>query len=92
MSHFYASIQGNKGEATRCGTKGSGIQSHIRGWDSGVQVGALHGEKGDRFIICITDGSNGTRSHYVGDVTIEDGCVVFTHNDPQCALLRKDNG
>ena len=36
MSNFYASIQGNKGEATRCGHRD--IKGHIRGWNSGVNV------------------------------------------------------
>ena len=38
MSHFYASIEGNRGMATRCGTKNSGIQGHIRGWRVGAKV------------------------------------------------------
>ena len=33
MAQFYASIQGNRGEATRMGTKASGIEGHIRGWN-----------------------------------------------------------
>ena len=42
MSHFYASIQGSRGEATRCGAKNSGIAGHIRGWSSGVYVRGFH--------------------------------------------------
>ena len=38
MSYFYAEIEGNRGEATRCGTKGSGIRCHIRGWHEGIAV------------------------------------------------------
>ena len=38
MSHFYASIQGDRGEAKRCGSKKSGITGHIRGWNIGVKV------------------------------------------------------
>ena len=38
MSHFYANIQGNRGEATRGGSKDSGIDGHIRGWNSGAKV------------------------------------------------------
>lgn len=38
MARFYADIQGNRGQATRMGTKGSGIDGHIRGWDSGARV------------------------------------------------------
>lgn len=38
MSQFYASIQGSRGEATRQGTKSSGIEGHIRGWHTGAFV------------------------------------------------------
>jgi len=38
MAHFYASIQGNRGEGTRMGSKDSGITGHIRGWNSGANV------------------------------------------------------
>ena len=36
MSRFYASIQGSRGEAARCGHRD--IVSHVRGWNSGVNV------------------------------------------------------
>jgi hypothetical protein len=60
MSRFYASIQGNRGRATRQGTEKSGIEGHIRGWNIGAYV-ALHvntetGE--DEVSIHITGGSN----------------------------------
>ena len=38
MARFYASIQGNRGEATRMGSANSGIEGHIRGWHLGVRV------------------------------------------------------
>ena len=38
MSRFYASIQGNRGEATRGGSAASGIYGHIRGWHIGARV------------------------------------------------------
>lgn len=60
MSQFYASIQGNRGEATRGGTKGSGITGHIRGWQGGVRVdGGMLPGGGERFRITITGGSGG---------------------------------
>ncbi len=62
MAQFYASIQGNRGEATRMGTKNSGISGHIRGWDIGCSVEIDHapgGLTGDRVRIFLTEGSNG---------------------------------
>ena len=68
MSHFYCSMQGSRGPATRCGTKQSGHECHIRGWDLGVRVKAEF--KGcDQFRIYITAGSNGNFSDvYLGTV------------------------
>ena len=60
MSHFYASIQGNRGEATRQGSKDSGIYGHVRGWDVGAQVTCyVDGEGRDRVSVRLTGGSNG---------------------------------
>lgn len=38
MSHFYAKIKGNRGQASRCGSKGSGINAQIGSWSGGVSV------------------------------------------------------
>jgi hypothetical protein len=59
MSRFYASIQGNRGMATRMGSEKSGMEGHIRGWGIGAYV-ALHvntetGE--DEISVHITGGS-----------------------------------
>lgn len=37
MSHFYGTLIGNRGEATRCGTKASGITTFAASW-----AGAVH--------------------------------------------------
>jgi len=90
VSHFYSSIQGGRGEATRCGDKHSGIQGHIRGWRSGVQVwGEVSQEGEDRFTISVTNGSHSTHSRYVGDVVIVNGVAVFRHNNTACALTQR---
>ena len=60
MAQFYASIRGNRGEATRLGTKSSGMQAHIRGWNLGVQVNCFTNSAGeDCFSVALTKGSNG---------------------------------
>lgn len=38
MSHFYGVMQGSRGEATRCGTKASGLQVTAASWGGAVQV------------------------------------------------------
>jgi len=38
MSQFYGSIEGSRGKATREGSKASGMEGHIRGWNIGARV------------------------------------------------------
>lgn len=71
MAHFYASISGNRGEATRMGSKASGITGHIRGWDSGVRVnGRVDDEGRDVFDVYATGGSRGVKSdQFIATIT-----------------------
>ena len=36
MAHFTGRLEGNKGEATRCGSKKSGIRAAIRSWNNDI--------------------------------------------------------
>ncbi len=81
MSQFYASIRGNRGEATRMGSRASGISGHIRGWDVGVRVSGWDRFGDDVFDIYTTGGSNGDLSAYVGTVTLVDGVPTFEPAD-----------
>jgi hypothetical protein len=62
MAHFYASIQGNRGERTCMGTKNSGIEGHIRGWDIGGRIDVFYNAEKDRdeVRIMVSTGSNGS--------------------------------
>lgn len=42
MSHFYGSIKGTRGEATRCGDKKSGYRATIAGWQGAIYVALYH--------------------------------------------------
>lgn len=72
MAQFRATIQGNRGEASRLGTKSSGIEARINGWDSGVRVDAAHSigtDNRDHFHIYATGGSNHAKADgYIGEV------------------------
>lgn len=37
MSHFYGTVQGNRGEATRCGSKNSGMDVCCASWDGAIR-------------------------------------------------------
>lgn len=58
MAQFYAEIKGNRGKASRMGTKASGIEAHIRGWDIGVRIFIHHGDGKDIIEVYKTGGSN----------------------------------
>ena len=58
MSQFYAEIQGNRGPASRGGSKASGISAHVRGWEVGVRVQVDHVGGADVVRVYRTGGSN----------------------------------
>jgi len=58
MSRFYASIQGSRGEVTRCGSATSGITGHVHGWDLGIRVEGVEVDGRDEFRVYRTSGSN----------------------------------
>lgn len=47
MSHFYGYLQGNRGVATRGGSKQSGIQSHIRSWTNDIYTRLTSDDEGN---------------------------------------------
>lgn len=61
MAHFRATIQGNRGVASRLGSEGSGITAVINGWDSGIIVEGWYDKKLGIDVFCVTKtgGSNG---------------------------------
>ncbi len=42
MSHYYGSLEGSRGKATRCGTKRSGLITHAAAWSGAVRVELWH--------------------------------------------------
>ena len=59
MARFMAEIQGNRGSTSRSGSKASGIDGHIRGWNLGIKVQASVDDDGnDVFTVYRTGGSN----------------------------------
>ncbi len=45
MSHFYGTLQGSRGQATRCGAKNSGLQTLAASWSGAIEVNIDHNEK-----------------------------------------------
>jgi hypothetical protein len=79
MAHFYGGVHGNRGAATRLGTKDSGLNAFANGWNLGVDVSLRHsrvtGE--DVVSITVTRGSGGGGSRLcLGSYTIKDGEII----------------
>ena len=52
MSHFYGTLNGQAGEATRCGSKSSGLVAVAASWNGAIRVELWVGADGqDRFSV-----------------------------------------
>jgi len=83
MAHFRATVQGNRGEASRLGTKGSGMDADINGWDSGVSVRASYNRENsrDEFSIYLTGGSGyGSVGKFLGKYYRDGDEIVNTED------------
>jgi hypothetical protein len=62
MAHFYGSMAGSaRTEATRCGTKNSGISAHVRGWDTGIMSDGVWANDREVYSVTLTGGSHDSR-------------------------------
>lgn len=61
MAQFRGTIKGQRGEASRLGSKASGLVVRANGWDTGVVVCLDHVDGRDRVQVYRSGGSNGGR-------------------------------
>ena len=47
MAHFYGTLDGNRGTASRLGTRGSGLRTTAASWEGSVRVCLHHDEETD---------------------------------------------
>jgi len=61
MAQFRGTIQGNRGEASRLGTKSSGLRITSNGWKSGIKVITTYDPdtNSDTHTVYATNGSSG---------------------------------
>ena len=61
MSQFYGSMQGSRGAVTRTGSKASGVEAHVRGWNVGTRTIAYfdYERNEDAIDVYLTAGSSG---------------------------------
>ena len=85
MARFYGGVSGQaKTEATRLGSKKSGLNTFCNGWHCGINVNAFADEDtdADTFDIYATAGSTGDKhSFYLGRVVRNGDKLVFTDCD-----------
>lgn len=80
MAQYRAQINGTRGEASHLGTKASGINARINGWDVGVEVCGCFSEalQRDEFEVYLTHGSNAKgHPHLAGFIALVDGVPVW---------------
>jgi len=93
MSHFYGTLQGNRGETTRCGTKNSGITIYAAGWGGAIRVDVSHDERDDtdsyEVYLVPWHSSGGQSRHLAGGVLSSRGetKALITRNE---CVLRTD--
>lgn len=56
MSHFYGYLKGNRGQTTRCGSKASGINAHIRSWNNDIYANLEDEDGKDKLILDVPNG------------------------------------
>jgi len=85
MAQFRATISGQRGEASRLGSKNSCMRARVNGCDGGVEIRAnvdAHGH--DVFAVYATSGSNGRFSDkYLGYI---DGSGEWFPGTPWCKV------
>lgn len=65
MAHFYGTLKGNRGEATRMGTEKSGLVTYAAGWQGAIRVEVYTYNGKDMYHICLVpwQGSGGLGHH-----------------------------
>ena len=79
MAHFYGTTQGHRGEATRCGTKNSGLTATANGWDIGGEISVSYSTHLQTDIVTFytTTGSNTKRNRIMSFYVDKDGKLAI---------------
>lgn len=74
MAHFYGSIRGQRGEASRLGGKSSGLTTYAASWQGAVRVSLYYNSATDTDMVDVyltkhTNGAGTERVLYSGPVS-----------------------
>lgn len=73
MSRFYGTLQGNRGETTRTGSKKSGITTYTASWAGAVRTHAYINDDGEDWVrveITTWRGKGDNKLLYVGPIGV----------------------
>jgi hypothetical protein len=65
MAHFYGTIQGNRGQVSRLGSKESGFSAYAASWSGAVQISLYERNGVDYARVSLTQHYNGAGSNRV---------------------------
>lgn len=72
MARFIGYLKGNRGQASRLGTKNSGIEARAQGWNIGARIVLKVDSQGrDVLKVYVNGGSSGDRSETLAYSSIE---------------------
>jgi len=85
MSHFYGTLDGSRGQATRCGTKASSLIATANGWSIGGQVTVRYDDALGTDVVQLftTKGSNTRASLVASFAIIDDKLTVLNTRYPE---------
>ena len=88
MAHFIGTIQGNRGEASRLGSKQSGIRVTANSYTIGGEIFIYHDESLGKDIMAIglTRGSNSRLTPMISMVIEDDEFKVIETNYPEILI------
>ena len=73
MAHFIGNVRGQRGAASRIGSKAKGLIVNCNGWEAGIRIEANHNPQTGRdiFTIFATTGSGYGSEFEIGKVTTD---------------------
>jgi len=88
MAYFYSTIRGNRGQASRCGSKSSGLSATANSYTVGAEVHLEYSDTLDADVVTIysTRGSNGSRSRMLSYAVKDNKLIIIDTNYPELLI------
>ena len=88
MSYFYGTVQGHRGQATRCGAKSSGLCATANSYTVGAEIDVKYNATLDADVVTIftTHGSNSRRSYMLSYTIKNNKLAILDTNYPELLI------